>query len=93
MKDGLNLIVMLTNNDKTVDNAYEIFEKCKDSKAKCWGFKEEPLPLEEMKKLYTYMNSFFVLTYEIMLMNFFVLRLTKFDIGYIIFLKIKHKDI
>ena len=26
---------------------------CKDSKAKCWGFKEEPLPLEEMKKLYT----------------------------------------
>ena len=57
MKDGLNLIVMLTNNDKTVDNAYEIFEKCKDSKAKCWGFKEEPLPLEEMKKLYTYMKK------------------------------------
>lgn len=28
-----------------------------------------------------------------MLMIFFVLRLTKFDIGYIIFLKIKHKDI
>ena len=48
---------MLTHNDKTVDNAYEIFEKCKISKAKYYGFKEEPLPLEEMKKLYKYMKK------------------------------------
>ena len=27
------LIVMLTENDRTIKNAYEIFEKCKDSKA------------------------------------------------------------
>lgn len=51
------LIVMLTHNDCTVDNAYEIFEQCKNSKAKFWGFKEKPLPFEEMKKLYDYMNS------------------------------------
>lgn len=51
------LIVMLTHNDQTVGNAQEIFEKCKDSKAKYWGFKEMPLPLEEMKKLYKYMKE------------------------------------
>lgn len=52
-----NLIVMLTHNDKTVENAYEIFEQCKNSKAQYWGFKEEPLPIDEMKKLYTYMKQ------------------------------------
>lgn len=57
MKNNLNLVVMLTHNDKTVNNAYEIFEKCKDSKATFWGFKEESLPLEEMKKLYMYMKE------------------------------------
>lgn len=56
MSDNLNLIVMLTHNDRTVKNAYDIFEKCKNSKAEYWGFKEEPLPLDEMKKLYSYMK-------------------------------------
>ena len=51
------LIVMLTYNDLTVMNAREIFESCKDTKAKYWGFKEEPLPLEEMKDLYHYMKE------------------------------------
>lgn len=45
------LIVMLTHNDVTVPNAYEVFESCKDTKAKFWGFKEEGLPLPEMKRL------------------------------------------
>jgi len=57
MNDNLNLIVMLTHHDRTVENAYEIFEKCKDSKAKIWGFKEEGLPLKEMKKLFSYMKE------------------------------------
>lgn len=57
MDNELNLIVMLTHNDKTVKNAYEIFEQCKDSKAKFFGFKEEPLSLEEMKSLYRYMKK------------------------------------
>ncbi len=51
------LIVMLTHNDHTVHNAYEIFEQCRNSKAVYWGFKEEPLSSDEMKKLYAYMKS------------------------------------
>lgn len=51
------LIVMLTYNDCTVENAHEIFEQCKNSKAKFWGFKEAPLPLEQMKKLYAFMKE------------------------------------
>lgn len=46
------LVVMLTHNDFTVMDAAEIFERCKDSRAKCWGFKEHPLPLPQMKELY-----------------------------------------
>lgn len=57
MEDKLNLVVMLTHNDKTANNAYEIFEQCKISKAKYWGFKEKPISLEEMKKLYRYMKN------------------------------------
>ncbi len=57
MEDKLNLVVMLTQNDKTVDNAYSIFEECKNSKAKCWGFKEKPLNIDEMKKLFQYMKK------------------------------------
>lgn len=51
------LIVMLTHNDVTVKNAKEVFESCKDSKAKFWGFKEVGLPLDEMKDLYAYMKE------------------------------------
>lgn len=57
MKHTPELIVMLTHNDRTVLEAQKIFEECKDSKAKFWGFKEEPLPIEEMKALYTYMKE------------------------------------
>lgn len=39
-----SLIVMLTHEDQTVQNAYEIFDAYKDSDAEYWGFKEEPLP-------------------------------------------------
>ena len=55
-KDRPILIVMLTHNDRTVDNAYAIFEQCKDTKAQYWGMKEESLPLEQMKQLYAYMK-------------------------------------
>ncbi len=51
------LIVMLTHNDVTVKSAKEVFESCKDSKAKFWGFKEVGLPLDEMKDLYAYMKE------------------------------------
>ena len=51
------LIVMLTYNDHTVLDAAEIFARCKDSKAEFWGFKEAPLPLEQMKTLYRSMKD------------------------------------
>lgn len=51
------LIVMLTYDDRTVKNAYEIFEQNKDAKSEYWGFKEAPLSLEEMKKLYAFMKA------------------------------------
>lgn len=57
MNNKIQLIVMLTHNDQTVDNAYEIFEQCKNSKAKIWGFKEKSLPFEQMKELFAYMKK------------------------------------
>lgn len=51
------LIVMLTHNDLTVENAYEIFEQSQDTKALYWGFKEQPLPIEEMKRIYSKMKE------------------------------------
>ena len=52
MRNVPELIVMLTYADLTVKNAAEIFEQCKNTKAKYWGFKEIPLPLDEMKELF-----------------------------------------
>ncbi|MBR0280825.1 MAG: hypothetical protein IJQ81_04430, partial [Oscillibacter sp.] len=57
MKENPSLVVMLTYNDVTVKNAYEIFEQCKRSKAQFWAMKEESLPLEEMKALFSYMKK------------------------------------
>ena len=51
------LVVMLTWHDYTVENAAEIFEQCKHSKAKYWGMKEHPLPLEQMCRLYARMKG------------------------------------
>ena len=45
------LIVMLTHNDRTVENAIEVFEAAKDAPAKFWGFKEDGLPEDKMKVL------------------------------------------
>lgn len=52
-----NLIVMLTHNDLTIENAEEVFLQCKDSKARYWGFKESPLPMEQMHKLFLHMKE------------------------------------
>ncbi|MBM0749688.1 hypothetical protein [Staphylococcus epidermidis] len=51
------LIVMLTYNDVTVKNASQIFEECKQSNVKFWGFKDSGIPLDEMKKLFSYMKE------------------------------------
>ena len=57
MNTAPNLIVMLTHNDHTVANAYAVFEACKHTQAQFWGFKEKPLPLAEMKKIYARMKE------------------------------------
>lgn len=51
------LVVMLTHNDRTVENAHEIFEQCKHSKAEFWGFKDTGLPVNQMKNLFSYMKE------------------------------------
>lgn len=55
--DSPQLVVMLTHNDFTSEDAEEIFETCKDSKARFWGFKEKPLPLHKMKRLFQRMKD------------------------------------
>lgn len=57
MKNTPQLIVMLTYNDKTVENAFDIFENCKDTRATYWGFKEQGLEHDRMKKLYKRMKE------------------------------------
>lgn len=51
------LVVMLTHHDLTVDNAEEIFEICRESPARFWGFKEKPLPIDRMKALFKRMKE------------------------------------
>jgi hypothetical protein len=36
----VNIIAMLTNNDKTVPNAKQVFDDLKDIDIDCWGFKD-----------------------------------------------------
>ena len=51
------LIVMLTHNDKTVPNALEVFESCKDLSVDFWGFKDVGVPKEEMVKIINAMKT------------------------------------
>ena len=51
------LIVMLTYNDKTVENALELFNRMKDTPVIHWGFKDVGLPPAEMKKVVDSMNA------------------------------------
>lgn len=51
------LIVMLTHNDFTSEDAEKIFEKCKNTRAEYWGFKEKPISKERMKKLFSRMKE------------------------------------
>lgn len=51
------IIIMLTSNDKTVENAIEVFEDCKDFPIEFWGFKNIGLPKNEMVELITNMKA------------------------------------
>ncbi len=57
MKNKPNLVVMLTYNDVTVENAYEVFDSCKDLPVQNWGFKNVGLPKDQMKQLVAAMKA------------------------------------
>lgn len=42
------LIVMLTHNDQTVENAQDIFDQCKDLPIEKWGFKDVGMAPDKM---------------------------------------------
>ena len=48
---GPKLITMLTNNDETVKDSFEVFDQCADLPAEFWGFKDVGLPKDRMKQL------------------------------------------
>lgn len=51
------LIVMLTQNDITVDNAKAVFESCKDLPIRFWGFKNVGITPQETLELVKYMKA------------------------------------
>ena len=51
MIKGTNAVVMLTDNDLTVDNAAEFFTSAKDAPIQNWGFKSVGQPHDVMYKL------------------------------------------
>jgi len=51
------IVIMLTHNDKTVENAIEVFQTCKDLPVKRWGFKQVGLEENKMEKLVTDMKA------------------------------------
>mgnify|MGYP001350180808 CR=1 FL=1 len=46
-----DIVIMLTWNDKTVKNAMDVFQDCKDLPANNWGFKDVGIPVNEMIEL------------------------------------------
>lgn len=51
------LIVMLTHNDRTVENALALFGEMKDSPIRHWGFKDVGLPKGEIMELVRLMTN------------------------------------
>jgi hypothetical protein len=51
------IIVMLTHNDQTVEDALEVFESCKNLPVDFWGFKDVGLPAPKMKELHAAMKA------------------------------------
>jgi hypothetical protein len=50
-------ILMLTYNDETVKDALKLFNECKNTPVKHWGFKDVGLPREEMVELVSEMKK------------------------------------
>jgi len=52
-----NIIIMLTHHDKTVKNAIDLFEECKDLPVQYWGFKDVGLDERSMRQLVQMMKD------------------------------------
>lgn len=52
------LIVMLTHNDKTIDNAWQVFDGCKHSQAQFFGMKDGTFSTSQMKTIFDYMKQY-----------------------------------
>jgi len=51
------LITMLTYQDETVKNSFEVFDQCADLPASFWGFKDVGLPKPDVKRLVERMKA------------------------------------
>ena len=51
------LIVMLTHQDRTVQDALQLFERTRDYPITHWGFKDVGLSPEEMQRVVTAMKA------------------------------------
>lgn len=54
---AVKLIAMLTNHDKTVPDAVQVFTDNKSAATECWGFKDVGIPLPEAQKLVAEMKK------------------------------------
>lgn len=57
MSEKIHVISMLTNHDKTIPNAQEVFEANKDTTVKCWGFKDVGIDQEKSARLVAAMQA------------------------------------
>lgn len=53
-----HLIVMLTHNDKTLQNALTLFDECKYSKAQFFGIKDGDFDVTQMKAIFDTMKKY-----------------------------------
>ncbi len=47
----IRVLAMLTKDDQTVENAFEVYQKNKNAKTPCWGFKDINISIESAKIL------------------------------------------
>lgn len=57
MNTAPELIVMLTHHDRTVENAYNVFDQSKYTQAQYWGLKEIGIPPAQMRRLCDHMKA------------------------------------
>lgn len=48
---------MLTHNDKTIDNAWQVFDECRHSQAQFFGMKDGTFNASQMKAIFDYMKQ------------------------------------